>query len=116
MTVLLGVQVRVMGAAVVALAAVPAGVMGPVTAASASTGPAGSTATALVQAFEAGRHMPGSAVGGIRAGSLHVGSAGRTRWALASFVPAAAASRRLAAGFQDGAAAGPHYACAGSPS
>jgi PKD repeat protein len=134
MTVLLGVWGRVAGVAVVALAAVSAWAAGPVTAAAASTrptaatstGPAGSVGGALIRAFEAARHIPGSAVGGIRAGSLHVGSAGGTRWALASFIPATdpaspepaspepaspepastVAGLRLAAGFQDGAATG----------
>ena len=111
MTVLLGAWGRVAGAAVVTLAAVSGWAAGPVTAAAASTGQAGSTSGALIRAFEAGRHAPGSAVGGIRAGSLHVGSAGGTRWALASFVPATdlastAAGQRLAAGFQDGAGTG----------
>jgi len=112
MTVRLGVC---SGAAVVALATVPVGAVGPVTAAAASTrpatglamtGPAGSVSGALIRAFEAARHIPGSAVGGIRAGSLHVGSAGGTRWALASFIPTARTGQRLAAGFQDGAATG----------
>jgi PKD repeat protein len=92
-----------------ALAAGCAVTVVPVTAAAASgasAGAAGSIAGALIQAFEAGRHMPGSAVGGIRGGSLHVGSAGGTRWALASFVPSAKAGQRLVAGFQDGAATG----------
>ena len=117
MTVLLGVWGRVAEAAVVALAAVSAWAVGPVTAAAASTGPASApVGGALIRAFEAARHIPGSAVGGIRAGSLHVGSAAGTRWALASFVPApdpastgpasTVAGLRLAAGFQDGAATG----------
>ncbi|HEY9243491.1 MAG TPA: PKD domain-containing protein [Streptosporangiaceae bacterium] len=110
MTVLLGVWSRVAGAAVVVVAAVSVGTVSSVTAAAArarpAIEPAGSVGRALIQAFEAGRHMPGEAVGGIRAGSLHVGSAGRTRWALASFVPAAQAGKRLAAGFQDGAGTG----------
>jgi hypothetical protein len=109
--VLLGLRGRVAGAAVVTLAAASASAMGLVTAAAASTGPAGPTSAALVRAFEAGRHVPGSAVGGIRAGSLHVGSAAGTRWALASFVPATdlastGAGQRWAAGFQDGAGTG----------
>src|SRR5690242_14263331 len=103
MTVLLGAWGRVAGAAVVTVAAASAWAVGPVRAAAASTGPAGSTSGALIQAFEAGRHVPGSAVGGIRAGSLHVGSAAGTRWALASFLPSRRAGQRVAAGFQDGA-------------
>src|SRR5581483_7835241 len=101
---------RRIAGAVVALATVAACVVSPATSAAASTRaaaePAGPVAGALIQAFEAGRHMPGSAVGGIRAGSLHAGSAAGTRWALASFVPSAKAGQRLAAGFQDGAATG----------
>lgn len=111
MTVLSRGWVRLAGATVAALAAASACVGGPVTAAAAASTqtpatPAGSVAGALIQAFEAGRHVPGSAVGGIRAGSLHVGSAAGTRWALASFIPSAKASQRLTAGFQDGAATG----------
>jgi PKD repeat protein len=115
MTMLSGGWVRIVGAAAVALAAV----LEPVTGAAAGTRPApepagpgaAPVAGALIQAFEAARHLPGSAVGGIRAGSLHVGSAAGTRWALASFVPSAdsastVAGQRLAAGFQDGAATG----------
>ena len=105
MTVRLGAWGRVAGAAVVTLAAVTAWAVGPVPAAAAS-GPTGSTSAALIQAFEAGRHVPGSAVGGIRAGSLHVGSAAGSRWALASFLPSRRAGQRLAAGFQDGAGTG----------
>jgi hypothetical protein len=89
---------------VATLATAAASVVGPVTSAAAAS--TGSAAGALIQAFEAGRHMPGSAVGGIRAGSLHVGSAAGARWALASFVPSRSARQRLAAGFQDGAATG----------
>ncbi len=111
MTMLSRGWVRIVGAAAVALAAV----VGPVTGAVAGTRPAaepaGPVARALIQAFVAARHLPGSAVGGIRAGSLHVGSAGGARWALASFVPApdsasTVAGQQLAAGFQDGAATG----------
>jgi PKD repeat protein len=121
MTERLGGWGRAGGAAVVTLAAMSVWVLGPVTAAAASTrpasAPAGSVGGALIRAFEAARHMPGSAVGGIRTGSLHVGSAAGTRWALASFVPASTgpastvmgstvAGQQLAAGFQDGAATG----------
>ena len=77
-----------------ALAVASGCAVGPVTAAAASTqsasstqaaaGPAAPVAGALIQAFEAARHIPGSAVGGIRAGSLRVGSAAGSRWALAS--------------------------------
>ena len=98
-------------AAALAVLATAAGcALGPVTAAAASARtsaePAGPVAGALIQAFEAARHMPGSAVAGIRAGSLHVASAAGTRWALASFLPSARAGQRLTAGFQDGAATG----------
>lgn len=73
-------------------------------AASAGTSPA--TAAALTQAFEAGRHVPGSAIGGIRAGTPHTGTAGGTEWAIAGFTPSASAGRQVAAGFQDGGGTG----------
>ena len=84
-------------AAVAALGAAVSCAAGPVTGAAASTRasaePAGPVGGALIQAFEAARHMPGSAVGGIRAGSLHVAPAAGTRWALASFLPSARAGQ-----------------------
>jgi hypothetical protein len=86
-----------------ALAVVTALTAAPV-AAAASTSPA--TAAALTQAFEAGRHIPASAVGGIRPGTLHAGTAGGTEWAIASFTPSASASKPVAAGFQDGGGTG----------
>lgn len=66
----------------------------------------GGTAAALAHAFEAGRHVPGSAVAGIRPGSLHVGTASGTRWAMATFEPSRSAAQRMTASFQDGAATG----------
>lgn len=66
----------------------------------------GSAQAALIQSFESGDHVPGSAVGGIRAGSLHVGSADGTEWAIATFVPAKSAGQAAAARFQDGGATG----------
>jgi hypothetical protein len=76
--------------------------------ASAGTGTAtGTLSVELAQAFEAGRHVPGSAVGGIRTGTLHTGTAGGAQWAIASLVPAASAAKTpAAAAFQDGAATG----------
>jgi hypothetical protein len=90
---------------------------GPVTGASAATqpgtqpaaqpaSPSTTVSTALAQAFEAARHIPGSAVRGIRAGSLHVGEASGAEWAIATFTPSASAAPQLATGFQDGAATG----------
>jgi hypothetical protein len=66
----------------------------------------GSAQAALIQSFESGDHVPGSAVGGIRTGSLHVGSADGTEWAIATFVPAKSAGQAAAARFQDGGATG----------
>ncbi|MFZ0077660.1 MAG: PKD domain-containing protein, partial [Trebonia sp.] len=68
------------------------------------TGPA--TETSLAQAFEAGRHIPGSDIAGIRPGTLHTGTAAGAEWAIASFTPSASAGKQAAAGFQDGAATG----------
>jgi PKD repeat protein len=105
-------QQRIPGPALGALAVVSALAMGPVTAATASTrsgaapAPAVPVPAELTRAFEAARHIPGSAVGGIRAGSLHVDSAAGTQWAIASFIPSRSAGQQLAAGFQDGAATG----------
>jgi hypothetical protein len=75
-------------------------------AAAASTGASPATAAALTRAFEAGRHVPASAVGGIRPGTLHAGTAGGTEWAIASFTPSASAGQQVAAGFQDGGGTG----------
>jgi hypothetical protein len=72
----------------------------------AATAQPSSVASALARAFEAGRHVPGSAVGGIRPGTLHVGTANGQQWAIASFTPAASAAPKLSASFQDGAATG----------
>jgi hypothetical protein len=84
-----------------ALTAAPAAAAAP----AASTGTGTAPATALAQAFEAGRHIPGSVIGGIRPGTLHTGTADGTEWAIASFTPSDPASEQ-AAGFQDGAATG----------
>jgi len=77
----------------------------PVTAA-ADTGGGPAQATALTQAFQAARDIPGSAIGGIRPGTLHTGAADGTEWAIASFTPAAPTGTQVAAGFQDGAGTG----------
>jgi PKD repeat protein len=94
---------RLPGPLLAALAVVTALTAAPMTAA-ASTGPA--TPAALTQAFEAGRHIPASAMGGIRPGTLHTGTAGGTEWAIASFTPSASAGNQVAAGFQDGGGTG----------
>ena len=95
------------GPVLAALAAISVLAVGPVTAAAASTATTVSPVpAALTQAFEAARHISGSAVAGIRAGTLHTGTADGTEWAIASFTPAASAGKQLAAGFQDGAATG----------
>src|SRR5579875_443341 len=84
--------------AVTALTAAPA--------LAAGTGADPAEATALAQAFEAGRHVPGSVIGGIRPGTLHTGTAGGAEWAIASFTPSPSAGEQVAAGFKDGAATG----------
>jgi PKD repeat protein len=95
------------GPVLAALAAISVLAVGPVTAAAASTVTTVSPVpAALTQAFEAARHIPGSAIAGIRAGTMHTGTADGTEWAIASFTPSASASKQLAAGFQDGAATG----------
>ena len=94
---------RLPGPLLAGLAVVTALTAAPMTAA-ASTSPA--TPAALTQAFEAGRHIPASAMGGIRPGTLHAGTAGGTEWAIASFTPSASAGKQVAAGFQDGGGTG----------
>src|SRR5215469_8843304 len=97
---------RLPGRVLAALAIITGLILAPVTAA-ADTGPGGSaTATALTQAFQSSRHIPGSDIGGIRPGSLHTGTADGTEWAIATFTPSASAGKQVAAGFQDGAATG----------
>ena len=98
----MGLALRAL-ASLVVLAAVTAV---PVAAAQAASSPATSAAAALTGAFEAARHVPAADVDGIRAGSLHIGSAGGHEWAIASFMPARSAVRKVAADFQDGAATG----------
>ncbi|HEY1624676.1 MAG TPA: PKD domain-containing protein [Streptosporangiaceae bacterium] len=66
----------------------------------------GSVGAALAQAWEAGRHVPGSAVAGVRAGTLHTGTANGEQWAIASFLPATSARPQVAEAFQDSAATG----------
>jgi PKD repeat protein len=63
-------------------------------------------AVALTQAFEAGSHIPASAIGDIRPGTLRTGTADGTGWAIASFTPSVSAGEQVAAGFQDGAGTG----------
>jgi PKD repeat protein len=95
------------GPVLAALAAISVLAIGPVTAAAASTVTTVSPVpAALTQAFEATRHIPGSAIAGIRSGTLHTGTAGGTEWAIAGFTPSASASKQVATGFQDGAATG----------
>ena len=96
---------RLPGPVLAALAVITALTAAPV-AAAASTGTSPATAAALTRAFEAGRHVPGSAIGGIRPGTLHAGTAGGTEWAIASFTPSASAGKQVAAGFQDGGGTG----------
>jgi hypothetical protein len=106
---------RLTGPALASLAVITALTAAPM-AAVASTGTGTSTSTgtstgtgtetALIQAFESGRHLPGPAIGGIRPGSLHTGTDGGTEWAIATFLPAASASKQVAAGFQDGGGTG----------
>ena len=96
---------RLPGPVLAALAVITALTAAPV-AAAASTGTSPATAAALTRAFEAGRHVPGSAIGGIRPGTLHAGTAGGTEWAIASFTPSASAGQQVAAGFQDGGGTG----------
>ena len=93
------------GSVLAALAITTAMTAAPVTAV-ASTGTGPGQAAGLTQAFEAGRHIPGSVIGGIRPGTLHAGTAGGTEWAIASFIPSASASGQAMTGFQDGAATG----------
>ena len=62
--------------------------------------------SALVQAYAAGRHLPAGSVAGIRAGSLHAASVSGVNWAIADFMPSAAAAAGAAAEFQDGAGTG----------
>ncbi|MFZ0083180.1 MAG: hypothetical protein WAL13_29090, partial [Trebonia sp.] len=96
---------RLPGPVLAALAVIAALTAAPVSAA-ASTGTGPATETSLGQAFEAGRHIPGSDIAGIRPGTLHTGTASGTEWAIASFTPSASAGKQAAAGFQDGAATG----------
>jgi len=79
---------------------------GPAGAARAASSPARPVSAALERAFEAARHVPAADVGGIGAGTLRVGSAAGREWAIASFIPARSAARKVAVGFQDGAATG----------
>ena len=96
---------RLPGPVLAALAVIAALIVAPVTAAAdAGGGPA--QATALTQAFQVARDIPGSAIGGVRPGSLHTGTANGTEWAIASFTPSASAGKQVAAGFQDGAGTG----------
>ena len=64
--------------------------------------------TALAQAYAQGRHIPRSAVGALRGGAAHLATdtATGTEWALAGFLPSAAAGSRLTVNFQDGAGQG----------
>ena len=96
---------RLPGPVLAALAVIAALTAAPVSAA-ASTGTGPATETSLAQAFEAGRHIPGSDIAGIRPGTLHTGTAAGAEWAIASFTPSASAGKQAAAGFQDGAATG----------
>jgi hypothetical protein len=96
---------RLPGPVLGALAVIAALSAAPVTAA-ASTGTGPATETSLGQAFEAGRHIPGSDIAGIRPGTLHTGTAAGAEWAIASFTPSVSAGKQAAAGFQDGAATG----------
>ncbi len=102
---------RLPGPALAALAVITVLTVAPM-AASASTstgtgtGTGTGTAAELTQAFEAGRHLPSSAIGGIRPGTLHTGTAEGTEWAIAAFTPSASASKQVAAGFQDGGGTG----------
>ncbi len=91
--------------ALAALATLSSVMVGPV-AAQAASSPATPVSAALKGVFAAQRHLPVTDVGSIRAGSLHVGSAQGREWAIASFIPAAAAAQKVAAGFQDGAGTG----------
>ncbi|HEX6454471.1 MAG TPA: PKD domain-containing protein [Trebonia sp.] len=102
--------------AVAGLALISAVAAGPAAAATAATtpakatsvkpAPASSTASELTRAFEASRHVPGSAVSGIQAGTLHTGTANGRHWAVASFAPAKAVTPEESVAFQDGAATG----------
>ena len=96
---------RLPGPVLAALAVIAALTAAPLTAA-AGTGTGPATETSLAQAFEAGRHIPGSDIAGIRPGTLHTGTAAGAEWAIASFTPSASAGKQAAAGFQDGAATG----------
>jgi PKD repeat protein len=106
-----GIGWRLVGPVLASLAVITALTAAPM-AAEASTnpgtgaGPSSGTATALTQAFEEGRHLPGPAIGGIRPGSLHTGTAAGTEWAIATFIPSASASKQVATGFQDGGGTG----------
>lgn len=66
----------------------------------------GTVAAALAQAWEAGRHVPGSAVAGLRTGTLHTGTADGEQWAIAGFLPARSAKAQVSAAFQDSASTG----------
>jgi PKD repeat protein len=72
----------------------------------AASSPATPVPAALTEAFAAARHLPRADVGGVRASTLHVGSAAGRTWAIATFTPAKSVARKVAAGFQDGAATG----------
>jgi len=96
---------RLPGPVLAALAVVAALTVAPATA-TADPGGGPAQATALTQAFQVARDIPGSAIGGIRPGTLHTGTADGTEWAIASFTPSAAAGKQVATGFQDGGGTG----------
>jgi PKD repeat protein len=92
--------------ALAGLAIISAFTAGPVAAARAASSSATPLSAGLERAFEAARHIPGSAIADIRAGTLHTGTADGTEWAIASFTPSASAGKQGAIAFQDGAATG----------
>ena len=68
----------------------------------------GSTETALVNAYAAGRGIPAAAVAGVRTDSLKTATIAstHTNWAVASFLPSTADSATVTDSFQDGASTG----------
>jgi hypothetical protein len=68
----------------------------------------GSVRSELISAYEAYVHIPPADVTGLARGSLYYAydPAASTYWALASFVPSAAAPQNVLVGFQDGGATG----------
>lgn len=70
--------------------------------------PGAADSAALAQAYAEGRHIPNASVGAVRSGSERMAedTATGTDWAVADYVPAAAASAQVKVDYQDGASKG----------